>query len=134
MPSKARGTVLVVEDDPVIRKAIERAAREHASTVFATTGKAALEALSDSVDPSLILLDYRLPDLDGLEVLSHVRSHDRTRTVPVVMFSSSSDPERVRAALAGGANSWVAKADDPAQFDADVRAICSYWLRLHTQG
>lgn len=136
MGPKAQGMVLVVDDDPDVRTAIERAARGHATMRFAATGKAALEALAapnGSAGPALILLDYGLPDLDGLQVLAHIRAHPRTRSVPVVMFSSMLDPERVRAALAQGANSWVAKADAPDRFDADVRAICSYWLGLHAQ-
>lgn len=124
-------TVLAVEDDPVIRKAIQKAISGQVDVVFAPTGKAALEALADSIQPAFVLLDFMLPDMDGLQVLGHVRAQAKTRTLPVVMFSSLSDPAKVRAAMAGGANSWVQKRDDPKAFEVAVQAVTKYWLDLN---
>jgi CheY-like chemotaxis protein len=125
-------TILAVEDDPVIRKAIQKALEGQAEVVFAATGKAALEALAQPAAPAFVLLDLMLPDMDGLQVLGKVRSEPRTQILPVVMFSSTSDSGRVRTALMQGANSWVRKEDDPRAFEAAVQDVCKYWLHLHT--
>lgn len=125
-------TILAVEDDPVIRRAIQRAVGGAAEVRFAPTGQAAIDALAGSAQPVFMLLDFMLPDMDGQQVLSRVRAEPRTQTLPIVMFSSVADPARVRKALSSGANSWVAKTDDPKAFEAAVQAICSYWMHVNT--
>lgn len=124
-------TILAVEDDPIIRRAIEKALHGMANVRFAPTGKAAVEALQEPTQPAFVLLDYMLPDMDGLQVLTHVRKQPATHALPVVIFSSLSDPQRMRTALASGANSWVTKTDDPKAFEVAVQAICNYWLNVH---
>src|SRR5688500_7927120 len=111
MKRRASRPILAVEDDPVIRRSIEKALHGLADVRFAPTGKAAIEWLGDGVLPAFVLLDFMLPDMDGMQVLSHVRAMPRTAAVPVVIFSSVTDPAKVRAALAAGANSWVDKTE-----------------------
>lgn len=81
--------------------------------------------------PSVILLDLKLPKLDGLSVLRHLRSDERTRQVPVVMWTSSGQESDVLASYRLGANSYVRK---PVEFGAFVEAISTvgiYWARLN---
>jgi two-component system response regulator len=81
--------------------------------------------------PAFVLLDLKLPKLDGLSVLQHLRSDERTRQVPVVMWTSSGQESDVRASYCLGANSYVRK---PVEFGAFVEAIGTigtYWARLN---
>ncbi len=81
--------------------------------------------------PSVVLLDLKLPKLDGLSVLQHLRSDERTRRVPVVMWTSSGQESDVEASYRLGANSYVRK---PVEFGAFVETISTvglYWVRLN---
>ena len=81
--------------------------------------------------PTVILLDLKLPKLDGLGVLKRLRADDRTRTLPVVVLTSSSQEADVIASYNLGANSYVRK---PVEFGAFVEAVSSlglYWVLLN---
>ena len=81
--------------------------------------------------PTVILLDLKLPKLDGLGVLKRLRSEERTRTLPVVVLTSSSQDADVIASYNLGANSYVRK---PVEFGAFVEAVSSlglYWVLLN---
>jgi two-component system, response regulator len=81
--------------------------------------------------PTVILLDLKLPKLDGLGVLKRLRSDDRTRNLPVVVLTSSSQDADVIASYNLGANSYVRK---PVEFGAFVEAVSSlglYWVLLN---
>ena len=81
--------------------------------------------------PTVILLDLKLPKLDGLGVLKRLRADERTRTLPVVVLTSSSQDADVIASYNLGANSYVRK---PAEFGAFVEAVSSlglYWVLLN---
>ncbi len=84
-----------------------------------------------TVMPQVILLDLKLPKVDGLEVLRRVRAHERTRLLPIVILTSSNE-ERDRINGYGlGANSYVRKPVDFAQFIEAVRHLGLYWLILN---
>ncbi|MDB5051015.1 MAG: response regulator with CheY-like receiver domain and winged-helix DNA-binding domain [Fibrobacteres bacterium] len=81
--------------------------------------------------PRLILLDLKLPGKSGLELLAWIRGRERLRRLPVVIFSSSSEPLDMEHAYDMGANSYIVK---PAGFDAlleTVKRLCEYWLELN---
>jgi DNA-binding response OmpR family regulator len=81
--------------------------------------------------PRLILLDLKLPGKSGLELLTWIRGRTRLRRLPVVIFSSSSEPFDMEHAYGAGANSYIVK---PAGFDAlleTVKRLCEYWLELN---
>lgn len=81
--------------------------------------------------PTVILLDLKLPKLDGLGVLKRLRADERTRTLPVVVLTSSSQDADVIASYNLGANSYVRK---PVEFGAFVEAVSSlglYWVLLN---
>ena len=81
--------------------------------------------------PALILLDLKLPKLGGIEVLRQVRENERTRYVPVVILTSSSEEEDIVASLENGANSYVRKPVDFGRFVEQVQRLQVYWLLVH---
>lgn len=84
-----------------------------------------------TVTPKVILLDLKLPKVDGLEVLQRLKSSARTRTIPVVVLTSSREEPDIEKAYALGANSYIVK---PVDFEAFARAVSDvglYWLLLN---
>ena len=120
---------LVVEDDATIRRAIGRAVGGVLDARFATTGLEALEALRGPL-PRFVLLDFVLPDMDGLQVLRRLRADPRSRGLPVVIFSSLRDERRRQQTLAAGADAWMPKPDHPTELRKTVQALCAQWGRL----
>jgi two-component system response regulator len=81
--------------------------------------------------PQVVLLDLKLPRIDGLEVLRRVRRDDRLKNLPVVILTSSSEESDIVASYDLGANSYVRKPVDFAAFAAAVREIGLYWMMLN---
>jgi DNA-binding NarL/FixJ family response regulator len=120
--------VLVVDDSPVFRRGMGRAVRVHAGLQLvgeADGGEAALEAI-ERLRPDVVLLDLRMPDIDGLEVLERMRDLDPPPASRVLIVSASLDEEIERAALAAGAAGCVSKGLARAD-------ICAAALRLARQ-
>jgi two-component system response regulator len=93
------------------------------------TGK--YQARDPRQQPALVLLDLKLPKVDGLEVLKRIRDHAETRVVPVVILTSSrEEQDRLRGYL-NGANSYIRKPIDFAHFVEAVRQLGLYWLVLN---
>lgn len=137
--------ILLVEDDPNDVELTLRAfrARNLANQVFvARDGAEALDfffsekahPLRDiGVMPRVILLDLKLPKVDGLEVLRRLRADERTRSLPVVVLTSSNEEPDIAAAYRLGANSYIVK---PVDFEAFARAVSEvglYWVLLNEQ-
>ncbi|MDR3685476.1 MAG: response regulator [Coriobacteriia bacterium] len=81
--------------------------------------------------PQVVLLDLKLPKIDGLEVLRRIRSDERLKMLPVVVLTSSSEESDIVASYDLGANSYVRKPVDFAEFAAAVRDIGLYWMMLN---
>jgi two-component system response regulator len=127
--------ILVVEDSPADAELTLRALRggRVANRVHvARDGAEALAVLDRAAAlPRVVLLDLKLPGLGGLEVLERVRGDPRTRTLPVVVLTSSREEPDIARAYALGANSYIVK---PVEFDAFVRAVAEtglYWMLLN---
>lgn len=104
-----RPRVLVVEDEEDLRANVRyRFRREGYEVVEAGSGREALAA-AISRTPHLVLLDISLPDIDGNEVLRHLRAWRRGSEMAVVMLTAARDPESVRSAVTGGADEYLAK-------------------------
>jgi CheY-like chemotaxis protein len=87
-------------------------------------------ALSDAPIPDLIVLDFHLPGVNGLEILRELRKQERTQNVPIVMLSSLESDVEVLGCLSEGANSFVSKPLDPKTYVEHVALIVRYWLTV----
>jgi two-component system response regulator len=136
-------SILLVEDNPddveLTRLAFEQSGLRHPVTV-AGDGAEALDylfcegrwAARDPGDPPvLVLLDLKLPRVDGLEVLRRMRQDARTRLLPVVVLTSSDEEQDLVESYALGANSYVRKPVDFTAFHEAARQLSLYWLVLN---
>ena len=135
--------ILLVEDNPSDIELTKRAfVREHISNelVVAEDGQTALDYLFgtgtyDGRDlremPALVLLDLKLPIVDGLGVLRRIREHERTRRLLVVILTSSSEEQDVAASYDLGVNSYIRKPVDFHQFAQAVKHLGLYWLIIN---
>jgi two-component system response regulator len=142
MSITGNGVVLLVEDDPedvaLTRHALKWLLDE-GRLVVARDGVAALDYLlaagAHEADPpalpALVLLDIKLPRLDGLDVLREIRAHDRSRHVPVVVLTSSLERRDLCASFDLGANSYVHKPIDFDEFGDLARVLVTYWLQVN---
>jgi two-component system, response regulator len=81
--------------------------------------------------PAVVLLDLKLPRIDGLEVLRRIRAHERTQLLPVVVLSASDEDEDMIRSYARGANAYVRKSVDFGEFVETASAIGVFWLRVN---
>lgn len=135
--------ILLVEDNPSDIALTQRAFRKNAignPLIVAEDGQFALDYLfcegehhgRDIGDqPMLILLDLKLPRVDGLEVLRRVRAHPHTRRLPVVILTSSSEEQDLAAGYDLGTNSYIRKPVDFHQFAEVIRQLGMYWLVIN---
>lgn len=135
--------ILLVEDNPDDEELTLRALRHHNianDVIVARDGVEALDYLfsrgeySDKKPddlPQVVLLDLKLPKIDGLEVLKTMRADDRTKALPVVVFTSSNEEKDIVDSYDFGANSYVRKPVDFVQFIAAVEQLGMYWLVLN---
>jgi two-component system, response regulator len=134
--------ILLVEDDPADEELTLYALRDQklANNVqVARDGAEALDflfhtgAYADRTDgpPKLILLDLKLPKVDGLEVLRQLKSDPATRTIPVVMLTSSREERDMVESYNLGVNSFICKPMDFGQFAEVVRQVGLYWLLVN---
>lgn len=139
----SRKAILLVEDSADDEELTLRALSRNNignEVVVARDGEEALnwlfcmgpyESRDPKDQPALVLLDLKLPKVDGLEVLRRIREHTETRLVPVVILTSSrEDHDRLHGYL-NGANSYIRKPIDFAHFVEAVRQVGLYWLVLN---
>ena len=128
-------TILLVEDNPDDEALTLRAFQKNNITnavAVARDGAEALAYLSSGTDlPQLVLLDLKLPKVDGLEVLRRLRADARTRLLPVVILTSSTEERDLVESYRLGANSYVRKPVDFVEFVDAVRQLGLYWLLLN---
>jgi CheY-like chemotaxis protein len=117
--------VLYIEDAEVNIRLVERILklRPQVELAAATTGEAGLVCAADN-SPSLVLLDWRLPDIDGGEVLRRLKASHQTAAIPVVVFSGDSGQEKVEEILRLGAAQFLPKPFDIHQLLTIVDRFC----------
>jgi two-component system, response regulator len=136
-------TILLVEDNPDDEALTVRAFKKSNlsnEVVVAHDGVEALEYLfaegayadrDPREVPNLVLLDIKLPKLDGLEVLQRIRENELTHMLPVVMLTSSKEQDDLARSYSLGANSYIRKPVDFAQFMTAIQQLGLYWLVLN---
>ena len=136
-------TILLVEDNPDDVELTLRALKKHNIRNEITVVRDGVEALDylfatgayaerdKSTVPTVILLDLKLPKIDGLEVLRRLRADERTKLAPVVILTSSTEEKDMINGYGLGANSYIRKPVDFAQFSEAVGQLGLYWLLLN---
>ncbi len=137
--------ILLVEDNPSDVGLTQRAlAKSHVANelVLAEDGQDALDYLfgkgvyagrDTSQLPAVVLLDLKLPRVDGLEVLKHIRSEALTRRLPVVILTSSKEEQDLATSYDLGVNSYIRKPVDFVQFAQAIQTLGLYWLVLNEE-
>ena len=132
--------ILLVEDDPLDLEMTMRALQsDHVNNRIevARDGEEALDFVfcrgphsgrSPQQQPKLILLDLKLPKIDGLEVLREIRAAPQTRSIPVVVLTSSAEQKDIVETYKLGVNSYIQKPVDSTQFRETVKTAGYYWL------
>lgn len=136
-------TILLVEDNPDDEALAIRALKRHHIgnvIVVARDGVEALDYLFGtgmyagrdiSIKPTVILLDLKLPRVDGLDVLRRLREDERTRLLPVVVLTTSSEEQDILNSYSLGCNSYIRKPVDFVQFSEAIRQLGMYWLLMN---
>jgi two-component system response regulator len=138
-PAPPEKLILLVEDNPMDEELTVRALKKSnvlSPIVVVRDGAEALDYLlgrgahaeSPPALPQVVLLDLKLPKVNGLEVLKALRASSRTRLLPVVILSSSNERRDLLDSYELGANSYVRKPVDFAEFLEAARQLGSYWL------
>jgi two-component system response regulator len=135
MSSPQEIDILLVEDNPNDAELTQRALKKSdlgARVTIARDGAEALEyLLSNRPRPKVVFLDLKLPKIDGIEVLRRVRAEERTRSLPIVVLTSSQEERDINECYKLGVNSYVVK---PVEFDKFYKAVGDlgmYWLVLN---
>ncbi len=128
-------TILLVEDNASDEKLTVLAFLKSgvpSEIVVARDGAAAIQhLLGDHALPALVLLDLKLPKLDGLEVLEQLRKNERTKLLPVVVLTASREEEDVLRSYQLGANAYVRKPVEFSAFLETAKTLGNFWLQLN---
>ena len=136
-------TILLVEDNADDEELAIRALKKNNVTNNLVVARDGLEALDFlfgtgayagrdiAALPGLVLLDLKLPKIDGLEVLRRIRANERTKRMPVTVLTSSNEEQDLIKSYDLGANSYIRKPVDFNQFTDAVRQLGLYWLMLN---
>jgi CheY-like chemotaxis protein len=136
-------TILLVEDNPDDEALAIRALKRNFISneiIVAHDGVEALDYLFGtgvyadrdiSIKPTVILLDLKLPRIDGIEVLRRLREDDRTKLLPVVVLTTSSEEQDMLNSYSLGCNSYIRKPVDFIEFTEAVRQLGMYWLLMN---
>jgi len=114
-------SVLVIEDEEHIRKVLEYNLKLDGFEVYLAEGGISGLELARQQGPDVVLLDWMLPDMDGLKVLSELKHDDRTKHIPVFMLTAKGMMSDVGQALYEGADDYITKPFDPAELGETIK-------------
>ena len=129
--------VLLIEDNPDDAELTIRVLKKHNlanNLVHLQDGEEALDFLfghSNTATPKLILLDLKMPKINGIEVLKKIRGNEKTKKIPVIILTSSREDPDIKACYPLGVNSYIVK---PVEFENFVKAVSDlglYWLLMN---
>jgi CheY-like chemotaxis protein len=133
--------ILIVDDSPKdVELTIAALAEKNLANevVIAEDGEEALDYLykrgnytNDSGNPGIILLDIKMPKMNGIEVLKHIRSNPKFKSIPVIMLTSSHEEKDLVESYKLGANSYVVKPVDIVQFIDAIKSLGQYWAIIN---
>jgi two-component system response regulator len=134
--------VLLADDDTVVAEMITHTLNLHNPELKIFQVRDGVEALDflhcrgrweqrEPLNPTVILLDIKMPRLDGLEVLRHVKNDDSLKSTPVVMLTSSQHENDIREAYLAGANAYVVKPVEFRVFSSVLQQIDTFWVRIN---
>ena len=134
--------VLLVDDNPDDAEFTLRALRRAEPSLQVTVAADGVQALDfvfctgacasrSPVNPRVVLLDLKLPRIDGLEVLRRIKGNEKTRNVPVVVLTSSKEQRDIHEAYVRGANSYIVKPVEYVELVAKLHDLIRYWLQLN---
>jgi two-component system response regulator len=132
----AKKLILLVEDNPddefLTRDALRTGGVTH-EVIVVRDGAEAVDWIfaNETITPDVVLLDLKLPKMSGFDVLERIRGNSRTRGLPVVILTSSSELQDIQRSYAIGANSYVRKPVNFSEFVRAVQALGVYWLTVN---
>ena len=126
-------SILYVEDNQDAITFFNRVVNKLGDYQFVTKedGSSALKMLEEKPDfqPEMILLDINLPDMNGFEILQHLRSQSSYKNVPVIMFTSSDDEKDIKRSYEYGANAYIIKPDSLHSLKEVLEVTFNFWLK-----
>jgi len=128
-PDDVELTMMALQTSKILNRVV--VARDGEEALDYLFGTGAYEGRGMAAMPIVILLDLKLPKIDGFEVLSRIRADERTRLYPVVILTSSDEQKDLIDGYRQGANSYVRKPVDFNQFSDSVKQLGLYWLLLN---
>lgn len=127
--------IFYVEDDPdysFIVKSILTQVDETLTIEIIANGKEALDVLINILEankrPRLILLDFNLPGLSGLELVKKIREIPFLNSIPILIFSTANNPKDIKMCIEAGANEYIVKVAGYAELSSSMEGICERWL------
>lgn len=140
--NKNADAILLVEDNPDDAELTKLALARHGldgRVVHVSDGMQALDYLyrrdgfsnRKGGDPILVLLDLKMPLLDGIGVLREIKGSDTLCNIPVVVLTSSTEPSDLQRAYDAGTNAYIAKPTEFAQFLSAMKHVCEFWININ---
>lgn len=140
--NKNADAILLVEDNPDDAELTKLALARHGlegRVTHVSDGMQALDylyrrdAFADRTGghPILVLLDLKMPLLDGIGVLKELKSSDQLSNIPVVVLTSSTEPSDLQRAYDAGTNAYIAKPTEFAQFLSAMKHVCEFWVNIN---
>lgn len=129
-----RNAILMVDDSTdeliIVKRAI-KISRPDCVIDAVKDGASALLWLQNNPPPAVILLDFKLPGMDGTDILRRIRAHKENEFTPVLMLTSSNLDSDIMAAYGAGANGYVHKTYDITLFVENIKAVLHYWIDVN---